>query len=381
MPVKVVHITPSYYPAFAYGGPTRSTYELTRHLAARDDCSVRVLTTNANGREKLDDVSCETPIRLAERLEVFYCNRVGGESVSFELLKQMRSFVADADIVHLTAAYSFPTLPALALSRAAGKPVVWSPRGAFLQWSGTRRVRGKAIWDRVCRALLTSQCVIHVTSDQERDATSKRFAGATVARIPNGVDVPETVIRAPDRSFFNIAFIGRLDPIKGLENLILACAQLEMDRQWRLIIGGRGNAAYEQTLRALADTTGYSQRIVFRGSIAEGEKQRFFSEADVVILPSFSENFGIAAAEALAHGVPVVASSATPWERLDEIGCGLCVPNSPESLARAIEKVALMPGAEAGLRGREWMRSEFSWGQAAERMYAVYESLVGSRRP
>jgi glycosyltransferase involved in cell wall biosynthesis len=110
----------------------------------------------------------------------------------------------------------------------------------------------------------------------------------------------------------------------------------------------------------------------------EGEiKQSLFENTDIVIVPSHTENFGMVIAEALAHGVPVVASKGTPWKRVEEIGCGLWVENDPESLAKAIERMTRMPLREMGERGRKWMQNDFTWDSKAKSMIKLFRSLVG----
>src|ERR1700737_1602234 len=97
------------------------------------------------------------------------------------------------------------------------------------------------------------------------------------------------------------------------------------------------------------------------GTILAEAKKRLFDWSDVALVPSYTENFAIVVAEALAHGVPVIASKGTPWSRLEEMRCGLWVDNDPETLADAIRGINTMPLQDMGTRGREWMQNEFSW--------------------
>jgi glycosyltransferase involved in cell wall biosynthesis len=89
-------------------------------------------------------------------------------------------------------------------------------------------------------------------------------------------------------------------------------------------------------------------------------------------VPSYTENFAIVVAEALAHGVPVIASKGTPWSRLEEMKCGLWVDNDPETLARAIRSISGMSLQHMGFIGREWMRKEFSWRSVTDQMLGLY---------
>ena len=112
------------------------------------------------------------------------------------------------------------------------------------------------------------------------------------------------------------------------------------------------------------------------GDIRGEEKRRMFEQTDVVVVPSFTENFAIVVAEALAHGAAVIASTGTPWKEVERVGCGLWVDNDPASLADAISKINSMPVAEMGERGRRWMAADFSWEKCASEMIALYRNIL-----
>src|SRR5689334_9039361 len=131
--MNVLHVMPSFYPAHHYGGPIQSVYQLCRSLAALG-CKVRVLTTNANGPDCVLDVEPGVEIDLADGVSVTYCNGLMLDSASVGLLGKLPACVRCADVVHLTAVYSFPVIPALLASRQSGKPVLWSPRGSLQRW-------------------------------------------------------------------------------------------------------------------------------------------------------------------------------------------------------------------------------------------------------
>jgi glycosyltransferase involved in cell wall biosynthesis len=106
-----------------------------------------------------------------------------------------------------------------------------------------------------------------------------------------------------------------------------------------------------------------------------GSKRDAFLHADVCVVPSFTENFGMVAAEALAHGVPVIASRGTPWADLEKHGCGLWVDNTPAILARSIMEIRSENLYEMGKRGRVWMQQDLTWGSVAAEMFDLYQDL------
>jgi glycosyltransferase involved in cell wall biosynthesis len=137
-----------------------------------------------------------------------------------------------------------------------------------------------------------------------------------------------------------------------------------------------GEPAYESSLRMLVNDLGLSRRVHFSGQVEGEAKSLAFWNADICVVPSYTENFAMVVAEALAHGVPVVASRGTPWKELVERQCGLWVENDPPSLVKAITEMRGRNLSQMGKNGRQWMEQSFSWGAVAGRMHAVYTKLV-----
>lgn len=379
MSLRVLHIVPSFHPARAYGGPVTSVLALCKALREAG-VDVRVLTTDTNGLRRNLDGRTDAEIDV-EGVPVRYCRKVVGHSVSPGLLRRIPQRVEEADLVHLTAVYNFPTLPTMLACRSFGRPLVWSPRGALQRWPGARRTLAKAAAEAVLRLVLPRETVLHVTSDAEREATRARFPETEVAVVPNGVAVPPTPPKKPRVRGRHLLFLGRLDPKKGVENLLRAVALLRDGGRdgWRLTVAGSGRPDYEAGLRRLARDLDVADAVSFVGAVHGRAKEEAFSEADLMVVPSHVENFGMVVAEGLAHGLPVVASRGTPWSALERYGCGLWVDNDPVSLQNAVRRMAKMPLAEMGARGRRWMEEEFSWETVGQRMLEVYRTLLEGR--
>ncbi len=372
-PLRIAHVVPSFFPAHVYGGPIQSVYALC-NAVARLGCQVRVLTTNANGLNDVLPVDTTREHRLGDGLMVRYCARRLRHSVSTELLRLLPDLVRWADVVHLTAVYSFTTFPTLATARRQSKPVVWSPRGALQRWSGSRRPAMKSLWDMISAGLAPHPLVLHVTSEPERSESLAKIPAARAQLIPNGVEIPAGVCHLEATGPFRLLYIGRIDPKKGIENLLEACARL--DFPWTLTIAGTGDPGY---LRSIADrihTRGLEGKATLAGEVLGEAKERAFQSADLCVVASFTENFAMVVAEALARAVPVIASRGTPWQEVEENGCGLWIDNHPESLAAGISRLRSAPLREMGLRGREWMQRDFSWDAIGARMTALYQGLA-----
>jgi glycosyltransferase involved in cell wall biosynthesis len=261
------------------------------------------------------------------------------------------------------------------------RPLVWSPHGAFQRWDRSRRTTLKSFWEKVCRVAAPRQLILHVTSEQEAAETRARFPGANIALITNGVEIPATLNRPPRGLRLRLGFLGRLDPKKGVENLLAACRILKDRRapEFSLEIAGGGTREYEDKLRREIVRLELDAEVTMLGDIRGADKLRMLERTEVVVVPSFTENFANVVAEALAHGAPVIASTGTPWSELERNGCGLWVSNDPASLAHAIVSISLKPLEEMGERGRRWMAERFSWERCAAELLAVYNSALTQR--
>jgi glycosyltransferase involved in cell wall biosynthesis len=377
--MKVLHVTPAFYPAANWGGFAQSVPGLCDALAQYSDVQLKVLTTDSDEPTTRRRISGKAfPERFQAGYDVYYCRRLCGQSVSPGLLARIWSMARWADVVHLTATYSFPTIPTLLVCRVLGKPLVWSPRGALQRWQGTTRERTKSVWEKVCNALCDPErVVLHTTSKEEKNESWPRIPRTQVRVIHNGIDLPHLNGRPNKRNGnLRLLYLGRLHPKKGIENLLQALTRVNSGVT--LSVCGDGKPSYRQSLESLASQLLLSSRVTFRGTIAADIKAQQFLETDLCVVPSFTENFSMVVAESLSHAVPVIVSDGTPWKQVDQIGCGRCVPNTPEELAMAIEALSESPLRDMGLRGRSWMQKEFGWDVVAREMLGTYRELVGS---
>jgi glycosyltransferase involved in cell wall biosynthesis len=375
--MKVLHVSPSFYPATYYGGPVSSTYALCNAMAQIPGIELRVLTTDTAGPGRSPIPVASMPSRLPQGYDVYYCKRRLGEDIAPGLFARLWSMIKWADVIHLTGVYSPPTIPTLLIAKLLDKPVVWSAHGALQGWSGSSHKRLKAFWNRACDLLSESERVtLHVSSEIEKEESARLIRNAKVCVIPNGVNLPETTANPATRNPQNwrLLYVGRLHPIKGVENLLRAVAA---DRDTvSLAIVGEGEPDYTRSLRSLVSELQLDDFVQFRGHLTGEAKTLEFINSDICIVPSFKESFCIVVAEALAHGVPVIASTGTPWQRIEEMGCGLWVENSAAALSEAIRKFQGMPIKEMGKRGREWMQMEFLWPAIGQRMATEYRRVM-----
>jgi len=343
------------------------------------DIELRVLTTDSDGPRRIDVKSF--PVKLPANYDVYYCRRWFGPDIAPRMFWLLPRMIRWADVVHLTAVYSPPTIPTLALCRLLRKPVMWSTRGALQSWRERSRKSLKSVWEQICDLFCNpDRVMLHVTSEPERFESIERLKHVSAVVIPNGIDRPPANgnQRPATDEGLRLLYLGRLHPIKGIENLLKAMAT--MTNGVTLSVCGEGEADYHTHLKSLTAELDLTGRVTFSGRVDGEAKEKQFADADLCVVPSFTESFGNVVAESLARGVPVVASKGTPWARVTEIDCGLWVDNDPVTLAGAIRQMKEMPLQEMGARGREWMEREFSWPNIGEQMLQQYETLIEASR-
>jgi glycosyltransferase involved in cell wall biosynthesis len=288
------------------------------------------------------------------------------------------------------------------IARQLGKkrsvPVIIHPHGMLEPWALRRSSWKKQVTGRLWEYenLQRASC-LRVTSESELRAARSFGLKNPLALIPNGIDVEDysslptpgeaaTLLEAttllPEHEGKRVLlFLSRVHPKKGLAMLLRAWHALGLERRdWLLLIAGPDQGGHLDELKQLVDDLKLARSVVFTGALFGQQKLAAYARADLFILPSYSENFGVAVAEALAAGLPVITTRGTPWKGLEAQGCGWWTEATSEGLAEYL-RVALSLSqselARMGAKGRQWMKRDFSWEQLAAQMIEVCEWTLG----
>jgi glycosyltransferase involved in cell wall biosynthesis len=293
------------------------------------------------------------------------------------------------DIVHDNGIWSPSNIAATTAAGKLGVPSVISLHGMLEPWALNHRAAKKRLaWRTYQHRLLSAAAGLHATAPPECESVRARFPHHPIAVIANGVDCPATGLDPGRRIAANhrtLLVLSRLHPVKNLLGLIAAFARIAADPAfdaWTLAIHGPDADGHRATLANAINAAGMADRILLGDAIPETGKAALFATADLFILPSFSENFGIVVAEALAHGVPAIASTGTPWADLPRVGAGWHVAPDAESLANALAAAMALPAstrAEMGARGQAHARAVFGWDRIADQMLGFYDWLLSGR--
>lgn len=261
------------------------------------------------------------------------------------------------------------------IARNMNIPYIISPRGMLEPWALNYKKWKKqlALWFYQEKDLKKASC-IHATSSIEAKNIRKLGFNNPTAIIPNPIEIKEKVVKQKTEKK-RLAFIGRLHEIKNIESLLIAWKNISNKQGWELILVGDGKKNYVQSLKTLIFKL-QLQDVKFTGFLVGEEKEQIMQTIDIVILPSFSENFGMVVGEALQQEIPVIASTGTPWEDLNIYQCGWWVNNDINTLTQTIQQAISLSDEERmtmGQRGRKLIEEKYSINIVAQQMLELYK--------
>ena len=349
--LKVLHVIPSV--SLKHGGPT---YALQAFARASEEQGVDVViaTTDDDGGRRRLRVPFGEAFEHRGVQHIFFRRDVLSYKISFGLARWLSTNVSRFDLVHIHALFSFSSYAAARAARKHKIPYIVRPLGVLNRWGmqNRRPLVKRLSLSLVELPILRHAAAIHYTSEAERnEAAALRpeissfpsfILPIPVESPPEPVDAESFAKEFPSASGKkSILFLSRLDPKKGLEILIEAFAAIsESEPDALLVLAGDGNPDYVQSLRTLADRLGAKAKILWPGHLGPKQKAAAFAAATLFVLPSYSENFGIAAAEALAAGVPTILSDqvalAGDFAKHD---AALVVPPEKHHLEEALRRV------------------------------------------
>ncbi|MCA1576073.1 MAG: glycosyltransferase [Acidobacteria bacterium] len=368
--MRVLHVIPSV--SERSGGPATAIVPMCRALSEQGIDVVFATTDHGFSRKQLDSEG-EYKGVAARFFPVQF-----GESFKYSrpFAAWLAAHVREFDLVHIHAVFNHASVAAAAACRDAGVPYVVRPLGTLDPWSMKQKpVRKKLFWFVSGRKMLERSAAVHYTAAAEKEATEK-YLGLNHGRvIALGVEVngfPR--IQNPQNPF--VLSLSRLHPKKGLEALIDAVKARKPD-SWRLVIAGDGPSDYVQFLKQKACG---SERIVFTGWVEGERKEELLRNASLFALPSYQENFGLSALEAMAHRVPVlVTPQVNLAQEIEAANAGWVIER--EELGRGLDGVL---NNEADLTTRGGAAYEFakrySWEKAALNLVNLYREIECSSK-
>lgn len=305
-------------------------------------------------------------------------------------MRRVRGTEADAlnsfgapDILHDNGIWLPHNHRLAALAKQRRIPRVVSTRGMLEPWALKHKKWKKTIaWLVYQRRDLASADCHHATAEGEARNIQSLGLDVPVSMIPNGVDLPKaTPISTGSRlesGWRTALFMGRICPVKGLPMLVDAWAKVRPSG-WKLHIADPDEGGHRLEVEHAITAAALDETVSFLGPLETQAKQVAFSEADLFVLPSHSESFGMVIGEALAHKLPVLTTTAAPWPILRDRKCGWCVDPSVAGLAEGLRQATSCDYdtlRAMGQRGQRLVAKEFGWARIAKQFVEVYEALL-----
>lgn len=355
--MKVFLSVASFHPS--YGGPARSVARLANALAA----SGVELGVWAPDQSAVDTSFLADDARIV---------RLKGSAD--EALERF----GKADLIHDNGIWLPHNHRLARLALRLGIPRVVSTRGMLEPWALChKRWKKRLAWTLYQKRDLRAAAALHATAASEAQQIRKLGLTNPVHVVQNGVNPPKE-IRMPSYESKTALFLGRVHPVKGLPLLVEAWDRVRPPG-WSMRVVGPDEEGHCADIEAMVKRADLAEQWSFEGSLEGDFKRQAFEDASLFILPTHSENFGIAVAEALAHGIPVISTHGAPWAGLTAEGCGWWTPVSVEGLANALKMATNCSPQDLqsmGQRGRLWMQRDFSWASVAASMVQMYEAVV-----
>lgn len=269
------------------------------------------------------------------------------------------------------------------LARRLHIPYIVTPRGMLEPWSLEQKKWKKrlALWLYQRRDLDSAQC-LYATSQMEAQHLKDLGLKTPIAVIPNGLDVDQYPCRSSQSLMQRqVLFLSRIHEKKGIEVLLEAWSRLCTDfPDWKLLIVGNGQECYVRKIAELVSNPVLSSSVRLSGPIMGDEKVRLFHQSALFCLPSYSENFGMAIAEAMATGVAVITTRNCPWEWLNPTQTGWSVDLRTEQLETTLrEAMQTYPTSlyQRGQRAAVELRNRFDYRIVAQSALQLYSYLLG----
>lgn len=390
--MRIIQIIPSI--SLVYGGPSQMVLGLSAALASKN-IDVTIITTNSNGDigQLPLDVPLNQPIQQnGYQIIYFRCSPCRRYKFSLSLLQWLNANARQFDLAHIHALFSPVTTLAATIARGHNLPYIIRPCGMLDPADLQKKKLLKQIYGTLLeRPNLAGAAAINFTSKEEAKI-SERFGLDCTGKMP----VPQDLVipLGVTAGFFPqrlrksqvpiILFMSRIEPKKGLDLLVPALESiLEAGIEFQFILAGSNpqDADYETQIKVQIHNSILAKYTTITGFVGGDLKNELLTNADLFVLPSYYENFGIAVAEAMAAGVPVAISDRIHIaEDIREAEAGWVGPLEVDAIANLIKSALLDPEERKrrGLNGKEYAKKHYNWDAIAQQTIDAYQHILSS---
>ena len=339
---------------------------------------VTVFTTTANGLTELP-VDIAKPV-FVDGVKVIYFKRVTKDHthLSPSLLTHLWRTAGDYDVIHIHAWWNLVSVLGCLVALMRKVPVIISPRGTLSNYSFHNKNNNiKSLMHLWLGKPLLKKCIIHTTSNNEHDVLKTMLPDNTVFNIPNFINLTENRFSGyQPTDHLRLIFFSRIEEKKGLDVLLNALKSVNIP--YKLTIAGDGDSEYVNQLKKLAVDNGVANNIDWIG-FQTNNKYQLLYDHDVMILPSYDENFGNVVIESLSVGTPVLVSKAVGLaDYVDQNHLGWLCETNTASVSAAINNLASQKAEISRIKeyapGK--ISSDFNYTDLAKRYIDMYTQVI-----
>ena len=363
-------------------------------VMTRGTHQIEIFTTDEDGPGSRLDVPTDRPVMKGGVTIHYFRAHVGLKvwpCVSLDLWRALRRRISKFDIVHGHALYHFDSLISGHYCRKYGVPYLIRSAGTLDPYIFKRHRYRKLLLEWLYeRRNLKHAAAVHFTTDEEMYLADQMIRFSKGVVVPLGLDI-EKYDTLPEPGTFGqafpevvgkkiILFLGRINFKKGLDLLIPAFACLAKERDdIHLILAGPDNEGYGKKVRSWIQDEGVVGKVTFTGLLQGELKMAVLRDAEMFVLPSYSENFGIAVVEAMACGLPVVISNQVNiWRTVRTAGAGLVGECDASQIAEHMRVLLGDPdrAVKMGAKGKKLVEDRYSWPRVAEQLEEMYKTIL-----
>jgi len=398
--MKILHVIPSYEPAWAFGGTVTATSNLCRALA-RQGIDVTVYTTDADGKGGYLSVPLNKPIDLGGvKVWYFHCDLLPKKAFySSGLTKKLRDTVKEFDLVHMSAIWQWIGINVNNICKKQSIPYIVTPHSSLMKfafYSVGSQFKKKTYWRLFGQKTVNNANAIQFLCEGEREE-SEFFSDKTPSFIvPNGIYLDETRydeskrmalrerLNIPEKSLV-LLFLGRIHPKKQIELIIKAMPYvLELRKDIFFIIAGPvEDYTYFENLKKISQASKVDQNIIWNGPVKNQEVYDYYSASDIMVLPSIVEGISMALTEALETSLPsFISNRVANYREVEEDKAGVVIEPYYESVKQGLIQLLKDNNLlkQLSQNARKSVEKRYDINNVAALMIKAYDDILTGRR-